>query len=231
MWHPELPERQTLSLSPFWRRWMGAAQNICRRDALLLTQNWPQVFWQKPLVLLPCLWKPWSQKCRLKTFTNCCVVPVFDWLKLEWLRFNQHHHKVSTGRCAVPQIQGHEASNLNTAMRWGSCVWLFSVWAFCCHMWALHELHNLLKSLTRIISKMIWKIIARMRIKETIWMIFEETFPFTKKIWEIMLRLNGPTFAVLSCFWCPHSKNTQPAFTGIADSLLLSWHGCLEGKA
>ena len=66
--------------------------------------------------------KPWSQRCRLKTFTNCCVVPVFDWLKLEWLRFNQHHHKVSTGRCAVPQIQGYESSNLNTAMHWGSYV-------------------------------------------------------------------------------------------------------------
>ena len=32
--------------------------------------------------------------------------------------------------------------------------WVFSVWAFCCHMWALHELHYI-PNFTKIISKMI----------------------------------------------------------------------------
>ena len=32
-----------------------------------------------------------------------------------------------------------------------------TVWAFCCHMLALHELHNI-PSFTKIISKMIWEI-------------------------------------------------------------------------
>ena len=36
-----------------------------------------------------------------------------------------------------------------------------------------------------------------------------ETFPLTKKMWEIMLRLDGPTFAFLCWLWCPHSKNIQ----------------------
>ena len=45
--------------------------------------------------------KSWSQKCRLKTSTNCCAVLVFDWFRLQWLRFNQHHHKVST-LCCTP---------------------------------------------------------------------------------------------------------------------------------
>ena len=45
--------------------------------------------------------------------------------------------------------------------------------------------------------------------KMMIWHLRKKHFPFTKKMWEILLRLNGPTFAVLSWFWCPHSKNTQ----------------------
>ena len=32
--------------------------------------------------------------------------------------------------------------------------WVFSVWAFSCHMWALHELHNI-PNFTKIILKMI----------------------------------------------------------------------------
>ena len=32
--------------------------------------------------------------------------------------------------------------------------WVFSVWAFCCHMWALHELRNI-PNFTKIILKMI----------------------------------------------------------------------------
>ena len=47
-------------------------------------------------------------------------------------------------------------------------IWVFSVWAFCCHMWALHELHNITNFL-KMISKMIWKIISKM-----IWDFFEE---------------------------------------------------------
>ena len=33
-------------------------------------------------------------------------------------------------------------------------LWLFSVWAFCCHTWALHELHNI-PSLWKNMFKMI----------------------------------------------------------------------------
>ena len=35
-------------------------------------------------------------------------------------------------------------------------VWVFSVWVFCYHMWALHELHKIPNS-TKIISKMVRK--------------------------------------------------------------------------
>ena len=47
-----------------------------------------------------------------------------------------------------------------------SICWVFSVWLFCCYMWALHELHNSL-NFTKTISKMIChsrrdKIISKM---------------------------------------------------------------------
>ena len=48
------------------------------------------------------------------------------------------------------------------------------LWAFCCHMWALDELHNI-QDFTKIISKMIWKQFQG-------WSgIFEETFPLYKE--------------------------------------------------
>ena len=105
--------------------------------------------------------------------------------------------------------------------------WVFSVWAFCCHMWALHELHNIpniTKIISKIISKMIWKLISRM-----IWH-YRETFPlhkevvgkkddlaFSKNISASQKRSGksccvwrGPICALLCWFWCPHSKNTPP---------------------
>ena len=96
----------------------GSSKHLRVPNSKLTSSVLPEVYCFASLSL-----KPWSQKCRLKTFTNCCAVPVFDWFKLQCLRFNQHHEKVSTGRCAVPQTQGYQASNLSIVVHWGSCVY------------------------------------------------------------------------------------------------------------
>ena len=84
MWHPEFPEMKAdvvvvaLLRVPsnvyIIRCWMVAVQKIRGRDALFLTQNWPQVFCQKPLVLLPCLWShgPKSTDWKLPQIAMRC---------------------------------------------------------------------------------------------------------------------------------------------------------------
>ena len=86
--------------------------------------------------------------------------------------------------------------------------WAFSGWAFCCHMWALHELSHNIPNYAKMISKMIISGMAwhfgrnispsRRRCRKKDDLAFSEKhFLFTKKMWESMLRLKGPTFAVL----------------------------------
>ena len=42
-------------------------------------------------------------------------------------------------------------------------------------------------------------------------------------MWEIILPLDGPTFAILCWFWCPHSKNTQSIEEGRLGAFDASW--------
>ena len=122
MWHPEFPEMKAdVVIVALLTLLNGGNSKYLQARCFVPNSRLTSSVLPEASCLASLSLKPWSQKCRLKTFTNCCAVPVFDWLKLQWLPFNQHHHKVSTGRCAVPQAQGHETSNLSIAVHWGSC--------------------------------------------------------------------------------------------------------------
>ena len=82
--------------------------------------------------------------------------------------------------------------------------WVFPIWALCCHMWSLHELHSI-PNFTKIISQMIWKIISRViwhfrrnispSHTKTLWEkewsgIFESRLPSSQKQWQAKIDKN-----------------------------------------
>ena len=73
----------------------------------------------------------------------------------------------------------------------------------------LHENH--FKDDLKAISMMIWHFQRNKKIRE-----------IRKKMWEIMLPLDGPICAVLCWFWCPHSEK-HPKYSGMISVYDFHW--------
>ena len=126
-----------------------------------------------------------------------------------------------------------DLSRLQAAILISVFRWVFSVWAFCCHMWALHEpsehsklrenhfkddLKNHFKD-DLAFSRKRFRFTKTMREIILIWKFQRNIYPSQKKMWEIMLRLNGPLLLFCADSGAPILKTPKFSANGWAIDL------------